>query len=236
MCCRYVSPEEAELERDYSRILPWWRHPAIDQPNYDARPHSQLPIIRARDQHAVELLTAHWTLLPGRLEAIAAWKYNTINLQVEKLDTPRSMAKQHFKGGRCLVPMKGFYEWPETAAGEKIRAYIYPKDQTTWLAAGLASPFETKAGESGISFGIFTCPANGPMRQLHNRGKNKHRMPAFIHSDDAEDWLFGSSELARSMLDPLPDDEIAAYIVTRNAGNAIDQVKRIADVPWEQLP
>jgi putative SOS response-associated peptidase YedK len=44
----------------------------------------------------------------------------------------------------------------------------------------------------------ITMPANPLMQDIHNTGKNPHRMPAILRKEDHEAWLKGSEDEARA--------------------------------------
>jgi putative SOS response-associated peptidase YedK len=60
----------------------------------------------------------------------------------------------------------------------------------------------------------IAMPANPLMQDIHNTGKNPHRMPAILRREDHEAWLGGSLDEARAVLRQYPADSMYAYAVS----------------------
>ena len=56
-------------------------------------------------------------------------------------------------------------------------------------------------------------PANELMHDVHNAGKNPHRMPAILRREDHEAWLTGTAEEARAALRQCQSELMLAYQV-----------------------
>ena len=107
MCGRFVSREQAAIEREYNiRVLnPFERV-------YNAAPSMQLPVIRRAAGDALEALTMRWGLIPGWWSQ-ASLPTSTINARSEEAAT-KPMWRNAVRQSRCLVPALGWYEWKAT--------------------------------------------------------------------------------------------------------------------------
>ena len=77
-----------------------------------------------------------------------------------------------FKSKRCIIPVKGFFEWQHVGK-EKIPWYIYHADNEILSLAGLYDNWiETNTGEVYNTFSIITTDANDLMAEIHNRQKD----------------------------------------------------------------
>jgi hypothetical protein len=107
MCGRYVSPEEAEIERFWHigrhNSNPFGRR-------FNVAPTSIIPILRLdRATGEIELTNARWGLIPSW------WKEpkpprTSHNTRFEEAAT-KPMWKVPLGKSRCLVPALGWYEW-----------------------------------------------------------------------------------------------------------------------------
>lgn len=94
-------------------------------------------------------------------------------------------------GGRCLVPVSGFYEF----TGDK-----YPK--TRWIfrdaeAPVLALAAVWRAGEAGDAFSLLTAEPGPDVAAYHDRGVLP--LPAGLWAD----WLFGMRDAGDLLKAPL---------------------------------
>jgi putative SOS response-associated peptidase YedK len=224
MCGRYVSPDEAAMEREYHL----GRHnsgtllgPLGQQytQSFNLAPSQDVPVIRVvRNMHGQrEVLTMRWGL-------IAAWakgevpKFPTHNATIEKIETAATWRGPWQRSQRCIMPALGFYEWQVQADGSKIPFYIRPAtDNTTFAIAALWDESRNAAGDSILSSAIITMPANELLAKIHN---TKMRMPAIIRATDIEVWLTGTPTEAKAVLQPMPSDEMVAWPVNKRVNSA----------------
>jgi putative SOS response-associated peptidase YedK len=211
MCGRYVSPDEASIEREFNLVHSEWRFPA----NFNIAPSLPVPAIRARgaDREGVLL---RWGLVPlfagGR-----PGRYNTFNARLETLSSSAAFRGPWTRGQRCIIPALGFYEWHVNAGGTKQPFYIHLEDQTIFGFAGLWE---------GESCTIITMPANTLMAGIHN---SQARMPAILARDTREPWLFSSPEVAREALVAYPDDRMIAYPVDPRVNSSRNNDETLLD-------
>ncbi|MEP6546366.1 MAG: SOS response-associated peptidase [Gammaproteobacteria bacterium] len=208
MCGRYVSPDEASIEREFNLVRTEWQFP----PSFNVAPTQQVPIVRAIDG---ELLGSRvrWGLIPFFAKGEPP-KYSTINARVETVETAASYRGPWKRGQRCLQIAMGFYEWHLDDQGRKAPYYVHLADQAVFAFAGLWDQSIKADGTAVESVVHITMPANELMRNVHNTGNNPHRMPAILRREDQKAWLSGSIEEARSVLTQYSADVMVAYEVS----------------------
>lgn len=196
---------------------------------FDARPTDPMPIIVAGEPEGVR---ARWGLLPPWWKSPGASTYSTFNATIEKFTDPKSMWSKIFPRTRCVVPMRGFYEWQRQPDGSTVRHWIRLVDDGMFVCAGLWAVNEHLSGS--VTFTIATCPANPLMAKIHNKPRQGGpRMPAILDRDEAREWLAGG-ELATperraahlELLRPFPQERMVAHPVA-NKGAGPELVKAI---------
>lgn len=207
MCGRYVSPGQADIEREFALVGAAGRHSL--QPLYNVAPTTAVPVIRAKDGHT-ELLPMRWGLIPFFANGEPG-SYSTINARIETLRTSPAYRSAWKRGQRCLVVAQGFYEW-QVIPGGKQPWYISCADQAVFGFAGLWDVSTPVGGEPVLSCTIITLPASPLMADIHN---TKHREPAIIRREDREIWLQGTPEQAFACLRAYDDPLRSAWPVSR---------------------
>jgi putative SOS response-associated peptidase YedK len=189
MCGRYVSPEQAEIER-------FWhigRHNSNPFPRrYNVSPTSMVPILRLdRETGEIELVNARWGLIP------AWWKDSKPPRTSHNARSEEAAIKPMWKGAlaksRCLVPARGWYEWKQVervdpATGEVTKAkqphfFHLPGDQLFAFAGVMAMWKGPEQVAPQLSCALFTREAVGPAAQVHER------MPVVLSRDAEGAWL-----------------------------------------------
>lgn len=202
MCGRYVSPDEASIEREFNLVHAEWQFPA----NFNTAPTQVVPAIRARNGIRESALL-RWGLVPFFAGGLPG-KYSTFNARLETLASSAAFRGPWKHGRRCIIPALGFYEWHVNADGTKQPFYIHLEDQAIFGFAGLWE---------GESCTIITMPANALMAGVHN---SKMRMPAILAHDMRELWLLGTPEAAAAALVPYADERMIAYAVASRVNSA----------------
>jgi putative SOS response-associated peptidase YedK len=189
MCGRYVSPEEAEIER-------FWhigRHSSNPfARRFNVSPTSIIPILRLdRATGEIELVNARWGLIP------TWWKEpkpprTTHNARSEEAAT-KPMWKGPLAKSRCLVPAVGWYEWKavertDPATGEIIKAkqphFFHLPDNRLFAFAGVIAMWKpANDDEWQASCAILTRDAVGAAAEIHDR------MPVVLSKDAEAAWL-----------------------------------------------
>lgn len=186
----------------------------VDQPNFPPRfniaPTQPLAIVTNMDGRR-RFLLVRWGLIPS-------WAKNPADLPLMINARAETVAeKPAFRGAirhrRMLVPTSGFYEWRQPGAGAKQKQpyFIRPAETTLMAFAGIWETFLAPDGSEIDTAAILTLPANGLMRQVHDR------MPAIVHPQDFERWLDcrGTSVAeALALIPPVDDAFLEAYPVS----------------------
>ncbi len=204
MCGRY------RLKRHWEQdLVGTWRFIVakidLDEERADVRPTDEMPIIRLEDHRPIMEMRrwgilrlmpgapSHRTGEPGKL--VKKPLHNAKSETAAILPTFRKA----FAGGRCLVPISSWYEWPALASG-KQRVEISQLDQKTMFAAGL---YETgkdfKSGRPVLTFLMLTTKPNEFL------GNIRDRSPLILDPRDYENWLFGDVAQAQALCGVLPD-------------------------------
>ncbi|MCH8504716.1 MAG: SOS response-associated peptidase [Ectothiorhodospiraceae bacterium] len=209
MCGRFVSKLEAEIERKFSIVRPWWQ---VDWVSYNVAPTQPVPIIRlAEGERVGDML--RWGLIPPWAHGKQP-KYSTINAKAETVETAASYRSPWKRSQRCLVPAIGYYEW-KTVAGRKQPYFIRLAGGERFAFAGLWESSRKADGEVVESFTIITVPANPMVAEIHA----KARMPAMMLPEDCAAWLEGTMEEARAALVTFPANQMDAYPVSTRANS-----------------
>jgi putative SOS response-associated peptidase YedK len=200
--------------------------------NADAIPSQRVPLLRViRDSgDAKELVEARWGLIPGWSNGEPAKDRSgrpltTFNAKIETFRTSATYRDAWSRGQRCLVPVRGFYEWQAQPPDwqRTVRHYITVNDQELSCFAGLWDRSIKAEGTIVESVTIITMPANELMKQIHNSRKrerrrellpeDERRMPAILRKEDQETWLTGTAEEAWSVLKQYASGHMVAWPV-----------------------
>ena len=160
-------------------------------PSYSIAPTDVIPIIRERRSSTTGEVTrtvepAVWDFRPS---FITEPKRPQFNARIETVATS-GMWKGALAGGRCIVPMRGYYEWTErlpsgaqAGAAKPVKIpYFIHGDVPLLAAAGLATARKVD-GEWEVSTAIITREARDASGDVHDR------MPAFLTPDLYARWL-----------------------------------------------
>jgi putative SOS response-associated peptidase YedK len=208
MCGRYVTKDQAAIERAFSIVKPWWRF----ETSYNVAPSQQVPVVRSAAGER-EGVMMRWGLVPFFAKGVPP-KYSTINARVETVETAASYRGPWKRGQRCIQVAAGFYEWHLGADGRKQPFFIHLADREIFGFAGLWDRSITSDGTAVESCVHITMPGNALMRNIHNAGNNPHRMPAILRPEEYEAWLSGTADEARAALIQYPADLMDAFPVS----------------------
>ncbi|MBS0612391.1 MAG: SOS response-associated peptidase family protein [Proteobacteria bacterium] len=212
MCNRYVSPDQAAIERFWhigGRNPPRWWAPEI-------YPRAQGPFLRASDG-GPELVVGQWELIPFFAKT-AKLPYSTNNARAEELAAKPTFRDPWKRGQRCIIPALSFDE-PNWESGKNIWWRFRRADGAPWGLAGLWNTWVDKAtGELVESYTMLTLNADAHplMRRMH---KPEPDLPADaqdkrsvipIEPDDVLQWLHGSLDEAKNLLRLAPVERFDA--------------------------
>lgn len=169
MCGRFITPDEAALERHFGLTAP----PDFTQ-SFNLAPSRPAPVIRLDPEGARDLALLTWGFQP--VWARRAW----INARSETVFETKAFAAAARKR-RCLVPAIGWYEWQGAEAPRQ--PYVFHLGGFRPFAfAGIWTARETDAGWVR-SFAILTTAAEGALRAIHDR------KPLVLAEDAYTAWL-----------------------------------------------
>ncbi len=202
-----------ELESRYGTSFP--EHDRY-QPSYyyHAFGLPDLPVICSGSSETIQLFK--WGLIPSWVKDIEdanVIRYKTFNARAETINTKPSFSAS-FKSKRCIIPVKGFFEW-QHIENEKIPWYVYHIDNQIFSIAGLYEQWvESRTGEVYNTFSLITTDANDLMAMVHN---TKKRMPAILDDSAEKKWLNLSTTSAGllELLKPCPEGVLKAHTVSK---------------------
>jgi len=210
MCGRYVTPEQAAIEKHWKATPQGIAKPLSAR--YNAAPTQTMPVIRGADR---DLVALRWGLIPSWAKDVKIGaKMN--NARGETVSEKPSF-RVAFKRRRCIVPMSGFYEWHTTPAG-KVPHYFSLLNADQLAAAGLWECWPGKDGAEPVeSFTIITTAANAIMAPVHDR------MPVILPENAIDSWLDldnQDTDGLQELLVPYPADEMQEWTVSTRVNNA----------------
>lgn len=178
MCGRFANDAETnELIEEFvaaGNDFRDWR------PQYSIAPTEVVPIVRERAAASGELVRtiepAEWDFHPPFLTAKSRPQFNA---RIETIAT-NGLWKSAFAGNRCIVPMRGYYEWTGEA-GDKQPHFLHG-DRPILAAAGLATARKVD-DQWVVSTVIVTREARDASGEVHPR------MPAFLSREAYDEWL-----------------------------------------------
>lgn len=215
MCYKYATPTLDELLAHLASA-----------PSYDIRDYAQYyyadgfahPFMAVTtNEEPTVIQPAMWGLVPGwakSLEQAKDMAAKCLNAVSEKIFETASF-KNHILKQRCLIWVKGFYEWQWRDKGKnKIPHFIYMKDRQPLTFGGVYTKWvHPDTGELITTFSIITTEANALMAEVHN---NKKRMPLVILPQDREKWLSNlTKDEVTVMMQPLADGLLDCHTISK---------------------
>jgi len=201
-----------ELENRYGATL---IDPDKYRPSYYYHAFSlpEIPAICSGSSGEIKLL--NWGLIPSWVrssEDANLIRFKTFNARAESIQQKPSFSPS-FKSRRCLIPVKGFFEWQHIGK-DKIPWYIYQSENDIFSIAGLYDDWvESSTGELLSTFSLITTKANDLMAEIHNSAK---RMPVILDRSSEKIWidLSTSTDDAFNLLKPCPSEYLLAHTIS----------------------
>lgn len=199
MCGRYVSPEQAAIERE-------WHIGRHSNPNpfrdlFNVAPTMRIPILRAdAETGELELTEARWGLVP------LWWKEAkpprlSFNARSEEA-AKKPMWRHPYRHSRCLIPAVGWYEWqavervdPNTGEVRTIKQphFIFSPDRKLCAFAGLMSHWKPEGKAEIVTAALMTRSAAPSVADVHDR------MPVVLPESAFAAWLAPSTDKAEDV-------------------------------------
>ena len=190
------------------------------RPSYYYHAHSLplLPVLCSGRGEPLRLF--RWGLIPSWIadeheaEEIMT---KTFNARAETLSTKPAF-RESFASQRCLIPVKGFFEWQHTG-GRKIPWYISFRDEDVFSIAGLWDSWTMHGGITLKTFTIVTTRANEMMAEIHN---TKKRMPVILPREAERLWLKEGmgEEALEALMEPVAGEMLEAHTISPLITNA----------------
>ena len=151
------------------------------RPSYSIAPTQVVPIVRERKNSDTGEVTrsvdaAVWNFHPSFMKDSKRPQFNT---RIETVAT-NGLWKGAFASSRCLVPMRGYYEW--TGEPGSKQAWFLHGDAPLLAAAGIYTARKVD-DEWEVSMSIITREAKDASGEIHDR------MPVFLEPDVWDEYL-----------------------------------------------
>ncbi len=207
-----VNLVKEELENRYGATL---IDPDKYRPSYYYHAYSlpEIPAICSDKPEEIRLL--RWGLIPSwtrNTDDANVIRYKTFNARGESLGDKPSFSSS-FKSSRCIIPVKGFFEWQHDGK-KKIPWYIYHNNDEIISLAGIYDKWiESNTGEVYSTFSVITTVANNLMAEIHNSAR---RMPVILDKDSERQWIDMSLPVSEinDLLKPVPSDYLKAHTIS----------------------
>ncbi len=183
--------------------------------------YQEHPIIyQNRDDRKLHVCMMEWGCIPFYVKDIDTFKKQRATMLNAKSERILGDSKSYWfkiRNRKCLIPLNGFYEHRKVSGFKnKIPYYITLKEQHMFFLPGLYSVSEIVDKETGElqkkwSYSLITRGANSIMKQIHNDGENKWRMPLLLPFEQSKKWLEEdiSPEDYKAILDyEMPSEEL----------------------------
>jgi len=213
MCYHIEIPSAAEI-REYLVIpahVESWEDGYYAMNGFNSEP---IPVMTSEHPHSIK--SYNWGLIPAWCkdeQQANELRKMTLNAKSETVFEKPSF-RQSISGKRCLVFVKGFYEWKELNK-KKYPYYIHLKSQPVFTMGGLYDSWvNTSTGEIVNSVAIITTEANPLMADIHN---TKKRMPLIFDKEQEKNWLkndLDKEEIIRRM-QPFDENKMEAYTISK---------------------
>jgi putative SOS response-associated peptidase YedK len=150
-------------------------------PSYSVAPTDTIPVIRERRSSSTgeisrRVVPAVWDFHPAFVKES---KRPQFNARIETIATS-GMWKGAFASSRCIVPMRGYFEWEERDS-VKYPHFLHGPDDLL-AAAGLATARKVD-DDWVVSAAVITREARDASGRVHDR------MPAFLEPGMYDRWL-----------------------------------------------
>jgi putative SOS response-associated peptidase YedK len=198
VCTKYVSPDDAAIERY------WQIRPDQSWGGSSMFPRAQGPFIRRvanDDAPSRECVVGQWGLIPSFAREPKV-TYSTFNARFEELSEKASYRVPWARGQRCIIPAISFDE-PNWETGRNVWWRFTRKDGAPWGLAGLWNSWVDRGtGEVHESYTMLTVNADAHplMRRMHKPDpkfgpeEQDKRSIVAIELDAVGRWLHGARD------------------------------------------
>ena len=206
MCGRYVL---AAASQDVASALD--AHPSCaSAPSWNVAPTQSVPILVLDDRGERRLVAADWGI-----EAPWTERGVVINARSESVGDKRTFATL-LAGGRCGVPMHGYYEWRRSDAdgrASKVPFHIRPRERGALDHRGTAVALGLVDRTRNQMVVLTRTPGPG-VAAIHDR------MPYLADQNLLSGWLAESVGAHDLRGDPPPDGDLKWWEVGRGVNSS----------------
>lgn len=198
-------------------------------PAYSIAPTDVVPIVRERAHKESGEVTrsldeAVWDFHPAFIKDA---KRPQFNARIETVAT-LGLWKGAFASSRCIVPMRGYFEWTEreVAGGKPIKIPHFIHGPGEVLAAAGIYTARKVGDEWQVSTAMITREARDASGELHDR------MPAFLEPEVWDRWLEPLNWDEAQKTDALAmltkvSEEVASTITTYEVGRKVNNSRTV---------
>ena len=178
MCGRFVVSQQVD---DLTAVFDAENDFADWRPSYSLAPTDTVPIVRERaksdtGEFVRRLEPARWDFHPAFMKDSKRPQFNS---RIESVAT-NGLWKGAFASGRCIVPMRGYFEW--TGEPGQKQAWFLHGEAPLLAAAGIYTARKVD-DEWEVSMSIITREARDASGEIHDR------MPVFLERDVWDEYL-----------------------------------------------
>ena len=206
MCGRFVVsvPDLSELASAFGAV----NRGGVWLPHYNIAPTQLAPVVTNEPERT--LAQMHFGLEPFWARKKAGKRAKMINARVETIARTPAY-KNALELRRCIIPVSGYYEWQQIS-GRKQPLYVHARAGKLIPLSGVWERWRTRDGEVIESFAIVTRPAEGFLRDVHDR------MPLEVPEGLVDLWLDPAAktveELAPVLHAPAGTEHLVAHPVS----------------------
>jgi len=202
-----------------------------------------------RDETEIHLQLMEWGIIEHFRKVKPDMKNRNfmLNARSERILNDPKVYWNKIQDKRCLIPVTGTYEHRGIQGWKKkVPYFIKPCDQTVFFLPGLYSRAELADVQTGeviptYTFSMITRAANEVMRNIHNDGENRWRMPLFLPLEMSKEFLskdLSKERYAEILAYEMPSEDLQYFPVATIATAKLreDGLDKDAPYEWAKLP
>jgi len=175
-----------------------------------------------------EVQTMQWGLIPSMTKDLSQLeRYNKENWfkNARSEDIFQTWPYRFvIESKRCIIPSTHYYEYHHNPDKSTTLYRIYLTNQELYSIGGIWDTWIHPVTKELLhSFTMITTPANPLTWEIHNGGKNPHRMPLILLPEDEQKWIDPNlnTEGIKDLMKVFSDKGMDAYPVSKDFGNRI---------------
>jgi putative SOS response-associated peptidase YedK len=212
--------------------------------------HFHPVIYRNRETGKLVIAPMEWGVIPFYVKdenSFLRQRVSMLNTRSERILGDEKSYWYKIRNRRCLIPVTGFYEHRAIEGWKKKLPYfLHLKDQSLFFLPGLYSIVDLPDQQTGemikrFTFSLITREANSLMKQIHNDGENRGRMPLCLPLELSKEFL--NEDLSPERYAEILLYEMAAVNMEATTVFTIRSTKQRPDGKekneyweWEKLP